>query len=214
MALLIAMAVLSLITWAFFGALGLSAGTSGAAPGHRGTSHGGTAPGSSGPGGAGSGGARFSSSQSPTSGPASSGNGTRAPAAGSRPRSCSRGDVVLSLLASQPAYASPRLPQFSIDVVGTGQPTCTFNVGARHVALVIRSGSVRVWSSADCPRGSGSLVLDLQRGVPTTLSIAWNRQASSPGCTRPSPAMPAGTYSATVADGGLDSNPVTFRLGG
>jgi hypothetical protein len=209
-ALLIAMAVLSLITWAFLGALGLSASRSGTAPAHRGTSHGQAAPGGSGPGGTGQGGFGGSNTQSPKSSPAALRTGVRA---GSRPRPCSRGDVVLSLLASQAAYASPRLPQFSIDVVGTGQPTCTFNVGARHVALVIRSGSVRVWSSADCPRGSGSLVLDLQRGVPTTLSITWNRQASSPGCTGPSSAMPAGTYSATVTDGGLTSNSVAFRLG-
>jgi hypothetical protein len=205
-ALLVAMAVLSLITWAFFGALGLSAGSSPtSAPG--GTSHGQAAPGGAGPDGAGQGSISGDNTQSPKSSPA-------ALRAGARSRACSRGDVVLSLLASQAAYASPRLPQFSIDVVGTGQPTCTFNVGARHVALVIRSGSVRVWSSADCPRGSGSLVLDLQRGVPTTLSITWNRQTSSPGCTEPSSAMPAGTYSATVTDGGLTSNPVTFRLGG
>jgi hypothetical protein len=212
-ALLIAMAVLSLITWAFFGALGLSAGSSGVAPASRGT-HGQAAPGGSGPGGAGQGGIGSSNTQSPNSGSAGLGTGARpAASSGSRVRTCSRGDVVLSLLASQGSYPSPRLPQFSIDVVGTGQPTCTFNVGARHVALVIRSGSVRVWSSADCPRGSGSLVLDLQRGVPTTLSITWNRQTSSPGCTGPSSAMPAGTYSATVTDGGLASNSVTFRLG-
>jgi hypothetical protein len=210
-ALLVAMAVLSLITWAFFGALGLSAGTSGAPAGHRGASPGGAPHGGSGPGAAGAGGALSGNSQSPATKQAGSGGGRRA---GSRPRACAAGDVVLSLLASQAAYSSSRLPQFSIDVVGTGQPTCTFNVGARHVALVIRSGSVRVWSSADCPRGSGSLVLDLQRGVPTTLSITWNRQTSSPGCTGPSSALPAGTYSATVVDGGLDSNPVTFRLGG
>jgi len=214
-ALLIAMAVLSLITWAFFGALGLSAGPSGAAPSHRGTSHGQAGPGGSGPGGAGQGAAGGSNTQSPNSGSAGLGAGANpAASSGSRPRPCSRGDIVLSLLASQRAYASPRLPQFSIDVVGTGQPTCTFNVGARHVALVIRSGSVRVWSSADCPQGSGSLLLDLQRGVPTTLSITWNRQTSSPGCTGPSSAMPAGTYSATVTDGGVASNSVTFRLGG
>ena len=196
-ALLIAMAVLSLLTWAFLGALGLSAGPS-ATSAHRGTSHG---PGNGGrlrSGRRGPGRRRRQvtlSHQTRVPGPAAG--------SGSRPRPCSRGDVVLSLLASQAAYASSRLPQFSIDVVGTGQPTCTFNVGARHVALVIRSGSVRVWSSADCPRGSGSLVLDLQRGVPTTLSITWNRQTSSPGCTGPSSAMPAGTYSATVTDGGL-----------
>jgi len=207
-ALLIAMAVLSLITWAFFGALGLSAGPA-ATPADGGASHGQAAPGGSGPGGAGQASVGGGNTQSPKSSPAALPAG-----AGARSRPCSHGDVVLSLLASQAAYASPRLPQFSIDVVGTGQPTCTFNVGARHVALVIRSGSVRVWSSADCPRGSGSLILDLQRGVPTALSITWNRQTSSPGCTGPSSAMPAGTYSATVTDGGLASNSVTFRLAG
>jgi hypothetical protein len=208
-ALLVAMTVLSLITWAFLGALGLSAGSSGAPPAHRGTSPGQAAAGGAGAGGAGPATADGSNTQSSKTSPA--GLGAAAPA---RARPCSRGDVVLSLLAGQPAYASPALPQFSIDVVGTAEPSCTFNVGARHVALVIRSGSVRVWSSADCPRGSGSLVLDLQRGVPTTLSITWNRQTSSPGCTGPSSAMPAGTYSAAVADGGLASNSVTFRLGG
>ncbi|HEY6481520.1 MAG TPA: hypothetical protein VIZ00_15900 [Streptosporangiaceae bacterium] len=206
-ALLIAMAVLSLLTWAFLGALGLSAGPS-ATSGHHGTSPAQGTAGGSGPSGAGQGGVGGSNTQSSNS------NAGPAAGSGSRPRPCSRGDVVLSLLASQPAYASSGLPQFSIDVVGTGQSTCAFNVGARHLALVVRSGSVRVWSSADCPRGSGSLILDLQRGVPTTLSITWNRQASSPGCSGPSSAMPAGTYSATVSDGALTSNSVTFRLGG
>ena len=200
------MAVLSLLTWAFLGALGLSAGPS-VPSAHHGASQGQGTTGGSGPSGAGQGGVGGGNTQSSNS------NARPAARSGSRPRTCSRGDVVLSLLASQPAYASSRLPQFSIDVVGTGQPTCAFNVGARHVALVVRSGSVRVWSSADCPSGSGSLVLDLQRGVPTTLSITWNRQTSSPGCSGPSSAMPAGTYSATVSDGALTSNSVTFRLG-
>jgi hypothetical protein len=207
-ALLLAMAVLSLLTWAFMGALGLSAGPS-ATPAARSGSHAQGTGGGSGPSGAGRGGVGGSNTQSQT-------GAHPAAKSGSRPRPCSRADVVLSLLASQSAYGGSRLPQFSIDVVGTGPATCTFNVGARHVALVVRSGSVRVWSSADCPRGSGSLVLDLQRGVPTTLSITWNRQTSSPGCTGPSSAMPAGTYSATatVTDGALASNAVTFRLGG
>jgi hypothetical protein len=46
------------------------------------------------------------------------------------------------------------------------------------------------------------------------LSITWNRQSSAPGCAGPSSAMPAGTYAATVTDGPLASNSVTFRLGG
>jgi len=226
-ALLIAMAVLSLISWAFFGALGVSAAPSGARPGHRGATHGGAAPGGSGPR-AGQLGPGSSNSQSPTSGssqsPTSSGTqspssspavpdpGGRPVAASSGPQPCSPGDIVLSLLVSQPVYASPRLPQFSVDVVSTGSPTCTFNVGARYLALVIRSRSARVWGSADCPRGSGSLVVDLRRGVPATLPITWNRYTSSPGCARPSRGMPAGTYSATATGGGVTSNSVAFRL--
>ena len=61
-ALLIAMTVLSLISWAFFGALGLSASPPGARPGHRATSHRGAAPGGSGPGGAGQSGSGSSDS--------------------------------------------------------------------------------------------------------------------------------------------------------
>jgi hypothetical protein len=210
-ALLAVMAVLSLVTWAFFGALGLSTGSSPAAGGQHGAQHGGPATGGSGPGGAAPGTATSNNTQSPSS--RSGGARPAAASAGSRPQPCSRADVVLSLAASAKQYPSPRLPQFSVDVVGTGRPTCTFNVGARHVALVIRAGAVRVWGSADCPAGSGSLVLGLQRGVPTTLSITWNRQTSAPGCSGPASAMPAGTYTATVTDGGLASNLVTFRLG-
>ena len=210
-ALVVALAALSLLTWAFLGALGLSTGLS-APAGHAAASRGGAGPGRTGPGRGGSLGVRASNSQAPAADQAGAADVARPAAGSSRPRPCARGDVVLSLLASQTGYTGRQLPQFSIDVVGTGQPTCTFDVGARHVALVIRSGSVRVWSSADCPRGSGSLVLDLQRGVPTTLSITWNRQTSSPGCSGPSSALPAGTYTGTVTDAGLDSNSVTFRL--
>jgi hypothetical protein len=119
---------------------------------------------------------------------------------------------VLSLFSSQESYSAGQLPQFNVDVVTTGRLTCTFDVGAQHVALVIRSGSVRVWSSADCVQGTGTLVSDLQRGVPTVLPISWNRQASSRGCPASSARMPAGTYSATVTDGALESNSLTFRI--
>jgi hypothetical protein len=197
-ALAVALAVLSLIAWAFFGALGLSLSPS-AAPSTAGrTSHG-----SAGQGGAPAGG-------SPSPAAASSGPARRGHRASVQ--TCARGSVVLSLLATQSDYTGRQFPQFTIDVVSTAGATCTLNVGARHIALVIRSGSDRVWSSADCPRGSGSLISDLERGVPTTLPITWNRQTSAPGCSGPSTGLPAGTYAATVTDGGLASNTVTFRL--
>src|ERR1700729_1434214 len=76
-ALLIGMTILSLISWAFSGFLGLSGGPSGARPGRPGTSHGGAAPAASGAGGADPGGASSLNSQSPTSSPAVPGAGVR-----------------------------------------------------------------------------------------------------------------------------------------
>jgi hypothetical protein len=207
-ALAVALAVLSLIAWAFFGALGLSLSPS-AAPSAAGrTSHGRSGQGSAGQGSSGQGGAPAGGSPSPAA--ASSGTARRGHR--SSVQTCARGSVVLSLLATQSDYSGRQFPQFTIDVVSTAGATCTLNVGARHIALVIRSGSDRVWSSADCPRGSGSLISDLERGVPTTLPITWNRQTSAPGCSGPSTGLPAGVYAATVTDGGLASNTVTFRL--
>jgi hypothetical protein len=217
-ALLAALAILSLIAWAFFGVLGLSSGPSGAArshgsagqgsAGHGGSGHGGSGAGSTGQGGAAAAaGASRSPAASASSGAAGHGRGA------ARPQPCASGSVVLSVLASQSAYSGRQLPQFTVDVVSTAGVTCTFNVGPRHLVLVIRSGSDRVWGSADCPRGNGSLTSDLERGVPTTLSITWDRQTSRQGCTGPSQALPAGTYTATATDGGLDSNAVTIRLG-
>jgi hypothetical protein len=212
-ALLAALAILSLIAWAFFGVLGLSSGPSGAArshgsAGHGGSGHGGSGAGSTGQGGAAAAaGASRSPAASASSGAAGHGRGA------ARPQPCASGSVVLSVLASQSAYSGRQLPQFTVDVVSTAGVTCTFNVGPRHLVLVIRSGSDRVWGSADCPRGNGSLISDLERGVPTTLSITWDRQTSRQGCTGPSQALPAGTYTATATDGGLDSNAVTIRLG-
>ena len=57
-----------------------------------------------------------------------------------------------------------------------------------------------------------TLISDLQRGIPTVLPISWNRQTSSPGCPASSAQMPDGTYTATVVDGSLVSNTVTFRM--
>jgi hypothetical protein len=208
-ALLAVLAVLSLVAWAFFGALDLGSGSSGAAGSRGGASQAGH--GGSGAGGARQGGAAGGVSPSPappaSSGPAGHGRGA------ARPQPCASGSVVLSVLASQSDYSGRQLPAFTVDVVSTAGSTCTFNVGGRRLVLVIQSGSKRIWGSADCPRGTGSLISDLERGVPTTLSITWDRQSSRQGCTGPSQALPAGTYTATATNNdGLDSNTVTFRL--
>jgi hypothetical protein len=207
-ALVIGLGVLALIAWAFSGAVG----GGGSAPADSGAGGAGQSGGGQGSSGIQSGAGASAGSGSPRDAGATSGQG------GTRPRvarlpSCYRGDVVLSLFSSQDAYGSGELPQFNVDVVTTARQTCTFNVGADHIALVIRSGSSQVWSSADCVQGEGNFVSELQRGVPTVVPISWNLEKSSPGCPAASSKMPAGTYTAVVTDGTLESNIVTFTAG-
>jgi hypothetical protein len=227
-ALVICLAVLAVIAWASQGALGLhltgataSAGSnSGAQGGHPATVPAGTA----GPAGPGAGNSPSASpSPSPSASPSPSDSAARhrhrkKPAADGKPGPCSGKEIVLSLFASQHSFPSqhgsgPRaLPQFEVDVVSTSAATCRFNVGPKHLALVISIPSGPIWSSADCVKGHGSLVTNLHRGVPVTLPITWNRHRSAPGCTGTTPRVPAGRYSATAIDGPLTSNTERVRL--
>jgi hypothetical protein len=119
---------------------------------------------------------------------------------------------VISLFASQVSYAAQARPEFQVDVVSTAARPCVFNVGTAHLAVVIKAGSVRIWSSADCARGRKSLPTALVKGVPTVLPISWDRMTSSPGCKLASSAVPAGIYAATASNGQLGSNMEIFRL--
>lgn len=131
---------------------------------------------------------------------------------GFKPAFCSWHSIVLSVSAAQASFGPGEQPGFSLNVVSTQPADCSFNVGPGHLALVIREGPTRIWSSADCVSGSPNLVAALRRGIPTVVSIGWDRHTSSPGCS-PARPVPAGDYTAYAVDGSLASPPVTFRLG-
>jgi hypothetical protein len=232
MALLLGIAILGVVAWAASGALGEGSTSSDAADvgrlAHK-HAHPASTPGASSPAPDVSGPGGMPAVSRRAAPPAASGPGA-APAASppaastaGGPLSCSPGDVVISLFGpqassgqSQPAQSQPAEPQpaeFDIDVVSTAAGTCSFNVGPRYVGLVITAGSRRVWDSADCAAGPGSLMTSLTRGVPVILPVTWDLQTSAPGC--PATAGPAGdgSFTATAAAGSITSNPVTFRPG-
>ncbi len=237
LALVAGLAVLALVAWAFSGALGASGGGSLAArAGHGPHGHGthgyGSGPGaapegaasraswsgggsSSGSGGASGSGAVPHASHAPPPAPSSARPAStgRARAARSAPPACPAGDLVLSVFSSQDSYGRGQLPEFDVDVVSTSARTCAFNVGPRFLALVITTGGKRIWSSADCVAGPGSLLTDLARGVPTVLPLSWDRETSAPGCSVTSQRVPNGSFAAAAAAGGVTSNSVKFTLG-
>lgn len=128
------------------------------------------------------------------------------------PAFCARRDVVLSLFTAQTQYSRQQQPVFDVNVVSTGQAECSFNIGSQHLTLVIEEGPARIWSSADCAVGTGSLIAALKRGVPTVLTFSWQRRTSAPGCSVRARAVPPGIYTAFAVDGPLTSAPVTIRL--
>jgi len=108
--------------------------------------------------------------------------------------------------------AAVRRPTFNVSVVSTQQADCSFNISAGHLALVIKRGKVRVWSSADCVASTGGLVAVLQRGVPAVVTIGWSKKTSSPRCDGHARSVSPGAYTAYAQDGSLTSAPVGFRL--
>jgi hypothetical protein len=126
---------------------------------------------------------------------------------------CQAADVVLTLTETSNSYGPGARPQFGIDVVSTAPQTCTFNVGTRHLTLLVKSGGVRVWNSADCAGKSGaSSVAKLKRGVPLQLQMTWGRRLSSPGCAVPRAVARPGAYTVTASAGQLHSHTLVFDL--
>ncbi|HEY7146011.1 MAG TPA: hypothetical protein VH637_17370 [Streptosporangiaceae bacterium] len=225
LALVAGFGVLSLVAWAFSGALAvgrsgaLAAGSAGSPHAAHGT---GGSPGGAGPAGSAAGSSAAGASaggSGGTAGRASAGGGTgSARSAGqgggqaARERACQLADIVLSLSTSKDSYRPGQRPVFDVQVVSTASQPCRLDLGRRHLALVVRSGKTRIWSSADCPAAPRSDMTRLVRGVPATVPISWHRKTSVPGCAKRGRQVAGGTYRATAADGGLASPEEAFRI--
>lgn len=136
------------------------------------------------------------------SGPAPDGS-TPAPSASAKPEHhrpgdpCAPGDVVLTMWPDDTTYRSGDLPRFTYTAVNTGRRTCTFDVGAKALRLVVRSGHDRVWSNADCTHAAHRRQ-KLARGVPVHRTVTWHRKRSFPDCRGHHPAARTGTYAVSL----------------
>ena len=211
LALLVGLAILAALAWAISGVLPASPGHTAGQSGSHGTSGG-----AGGPAGGAVASPQDSASGTGASQNATTGGTSPSPAQTSDsaglPRHCQPSDIVISVSSSRSSYRHGQQPEFDVNVVSTANRTCAFNVGPKFLSLVIMAGGKRIWSSADCVGGHGSLMTNLARGVPTVLPVTWNRQRSAPGCTATSRRVRSGSFTASASDGSVASNPVTFRL--
>jgi len=230
LALVIGLAILAVIAWALSGvaAGGSAAGTGASTPlaasvGSLGAATpgpgGGTAsPGTEAPGNATAAGSAGPGSTTRPAAATRSGGTTRpggttgSGGTAARLRACRPGDLVITLYAGRGVYGPRQAPAFDVAFVSTAARPCAVNVGPRFLKLAVTGHGRRVWGLADCAAGHGSLLAGLARGVPEIVPVSWDRQTSAPGCAQEARRAPAGRYAAVASDGGVTSNPVTFRV--
>lgn len=176
---------------------GSSSGGSGAASGSVG---GGSGDGS----GSGSGGASNGGSST----------GTTVPADSTLPN-CTASAVQLSLRSLHNSYSPDQTPTFVLTAKNSSGSDCKVDLGPKSAVLTITEagGAADFWSSADCPKSSGSVYYRVSAGSSVTYTLKWDRKPSAPECATPAAGSAgAGTYLVEAEASGFAKAQTSFVL--
>lgn len=161
--------------------------------------------------GSGSGGSDGGSNSGSGSG---SGTGTTLPVGTTLPN-CTAGAVTLTLRSVQNSYSPDRTPTFQLTAKNSSGSDCKVDLGPKSAVLTITQtgGSDDYWSSADCPKTSGSLLYRVPAGDSFTYTVKWDRKPSAPKCaTPPAGTAGAGTYLVEAKAPGFAKAQTSFVL--
>ncbi|GAB2737308.1 hypothetical protein GCM10027072_35480 [Streptomyces bullii] len=117
--------------------------------------------------------------------------------AGSTLPNCTASVVRLSLRSEHNTYEPGQTPTFLLTARNTSGHDCKVDLGPKSAVLTITQASAdnAYWSSADCPKGAGSLVFRVPSESSITFPVKWDRRPSAPQCaTPPAGSAGAGTY--------------------
>ncbi|MDV7218985.1 hypothetical protein [Streptomyces prunicolor] len=182
-----------------------SSGASGSGSGGSGASSGGVS-GATG-GGSGVGGSGGGSN-------GGSSTGTTVPADSTLPN-CTAGAVQLSLRSLHNSYSPDQTPTFVLTAKNSSGSDCKVDLGPKGAVLTITEagGSADFWSSADCPKGSGSVFYRVSAGSSVTYTLKWDRKPSAPECATPAAGSAgAGTYLVEAQASGFAKAQISFVL--
>jgi hypothetical protein len=124
------------------------------------------------------------------------GTGDTLPVSSTLPN-CSSSAVTLSLRSLHNSYSPDQTPTFELTAKNGSSTDCKVDLGPKSAVLSITpaDGSDAFWSSADCPKGAGSLVFRVPAGQSITYTVKWDRKPSAPQCATPAAgSAKAGTY--------------------
>ncbi|MFD7446199.1 hypothetical protein [Streptomyces sp. NPDC059909] len=134
--------------------------------------------------------------------------------AGSPLPNCAPGSLQLTLRSVKVSYEPGEKPRFQLIAKNTSAVACKADFGPKAAVLTISdSADDEVWSSSDCPRGSGSLLLRVPANSSITHTVDWDRHHSAPQCaTPPADQAAPGTYLVEARFPGATVTPASFRL--
>lgn len=147
-------------------------------------------------------------------GAANGGAGGQQVPAGSSLPDCAPGALKLTLRSVEVAYGPGEKPSFQLVASNSSATTCKADFGPKAAVLTVTDDEDdAVWSSKDCPRAAGSLLLRVPAGASITHTVEWDRKRSAPQCaTPPAGAVGPGTYLVEAAFPGVTVLPASFRL--
>ncbi|WP_079086716.1 hypothetical protein [Streptomyces silvensis] len=181
-------------------------GADGGGSGSGGSGGSGGSEGSGGSGGSSGGGAGSGGADDAKGG---GGSGQRLPA-GSPLANCTSDAVKLKLRSVRNTYAPGQKPKLELTAVNTGGKACKVDLGGKGTILTITQAGAddALWSSADCPGATASILYRVPANGQVTYSVEWDRKASAPQCaTPPAGGAKADTYMVYV------SSPVLGKFG-
>ncbi|MGX1884585.1 hypothetical protein [Streptomyces sp. NPDC055287] len=138
------------------------------------------------------------------------GGGQRVPAGSSLPN-CNAATVELSLRSVKNEYEPGEKPKFELIAENTSGAACKMDFGPKASVLTITDDDNKtVWSSKDCPEGSGSLLLRVPAHSTVKHTVDWDLKKSGPQCaTPPATTVDDGTYLLELPGA---KSPATFTL--
>ncbi|MFF4692023.1 hypothetical protein [Streptomyces sp. NPDC001307] len=142
------------------------------------------------------------------------GTGDTLPVSSTMPN-CSSSAVTLSLRSLHNSYSPDQTPTFELTAKNGSSTDCKVDLGPKSAVLSITpaDGSDAFWSSADCPKGAGSLVFRVPAGQSITYTVKWDRKPSAPQCATPAAgSAKAGTYLLEAKASGFGKVQASFVL--
>ncbi len=142
------------------------------------------------------------------------GNPTTLPAGTTLPN-CTAGVVTLSLRSVRNTYSPDQTPTFQLTAKNSSGSDCKVDLGPKTAVLTITQAGAEndYWSSADCPKVTGSLLYRVPADGSFTYTLKWDRKPSAPECaTPPAGTAGAGTYLVEAKAPGFAKAQTSFVL--